>query len=255
MSVELKPEYLQSLSQSEYEVLEYIYKHKNEVLNMSIKELSSSTFFSTATIMRLCKKLKLSGFSELKYMLRREMKTTSQKELETYPVEEMSEIFCNDLHETCGLLHPSNVQKLVEYLLSDKRIHFFAKGITMSTLKYFSKYLLSCNRANICYEDTHIAYLATQQMNENDIVIVASKSGSTTQVIKLVQMAKARNAIVIAFVGIGKTPLSALADVNFYISNTSILTTKCNYDMASRAPFILLFDIIINQYLQKKLAD
>ncbi|MFA9378906.1 MAG: MurR/RpiR family transcriptional regulator [Lachnotalea sp.] len=117
MAIELTPEYLQNLSQSEYEVLEYIYKNKRQVLNMSIKELSTITFFSTATIMRLCKKLQLSGFSELKYMLRQDLKSTNATATESYNVEEMSEIFCSDLHETCTLINPNSMKQVVEFLM------------------------------------------------------------------------------------------------------------------------------------------
>ncbi len=61
---------LNTLTQSELSVLQYIDVHSNEVLTMSIQELSEKVFFSTATILRLCKKLNLSGFSELKFTLK-----------------------------------------------------------------------------------------------------------------------------------------------------------------------------------------
>ncbi len=56
---------LNTLTQSELSVLQYIDVHSNEVLTMSIQELSEKVFFSTATILRLCKNLILVDFPNL----------------------------------------------------------------------------------------------------------------------------------------------------------------------------------------------
>ena len=46
---------------------------------MSIRELSQAVSYSSATILRFCKKLGLSGFSELKFALRNEAEDPKQK--------------------------------------------------------------------------------------------------------------------------------------------------------------------------------
>lgn len=54
------------LSHNEKIIAKYILEHPHEVLNMNSSQLAKSCFVSTATIYRLCDKLNLSGFSELK---------------------------------------------------------------------------------------------------------------------------------------------------------------------------------------------
>ena len=56
----------QGFSNNERVLADYILEHPTEVLNMDIKTLAKACFVSSATIYRLCSKLELSGFSELK---------------------------------------------------------------------------------------------------------------------------------------------------------------------------------------------
>lgn len=54
------------LSKNERILANYILKHPEDVLKMSSKDLGKECFVSTATVYRLCDKLELSGFSDLK---------------------------------------------------------------------------------------------------------------------------------------------------------------------------------------------
>lgn len=54
------------LSKNERILEDYILKHPEDVLKMSSKDLGKECFVSTATVYRLCDKLGLSGFSDLK---------------------------------------------------------------------------------------------------------------------------------------------------------------------------------------------
>ncbi len=47
---------INSLTISELDILRYIDNNKKEILDMSIQDLSKSVFFSTTSIIRLCKK-------------------------------------------------------------------------------------------------------------------------------------------------------------------------------------------------------
>ena len=57
---------LKEISKNERILADYILKHPEDVLKMSSKDLGKECFVSTATVYRLCDKLGLSGFSDLK---------------------------------------------------------------------------------------------------------------------------------------------------------------------------------------------
>lgn len=57
---------LDKLSNYEQIIAKYILQHPQQVLSMNSKELSMKCAVSQATVYRLCDKLGISGFSELK---------------------------------------------------------------------------------------------------------------------------------------------------------------------------------------------
>lgn len=239
---------LTTLSSSEIDVLKYIDSNKKVVLDCSIQELSKQTFISTATIMRLCKKMGLTGFSELKYILREKIK---EENINVNGKTSLSKIIDKTMFEitqSSNLINKDNIESVVELLLSNKNIHFFAKGLTSTAFKYVSKHLLTCNRLNICYEDTHIAYLAAERMTKDDVLFVASLSGTTKQIIKMVQIAKSRGATIVAITNIENNIIAELADINFYVYIDS--DDKCQYDMKSRMPVLFILNVIVKYYVE-----
>lgn len=54
---------IKSLSNNELNILKFVYEHGEDVPDMSIQALASQVCYSSATILRFCKKLGYSGFS------------------------------------------------------------------------------------------------------------------------------------------------------------------------------------------------
>ena len=61
------------LNDSEKEMIQYIKSHKQEVINMTINELAKILLSSKSSVLRLAKKLGFTGYSELKYALKKEI--------------------------------------------------------------------------------------------------------------------------------------------------------------------------------------
>lgn len=242
-------ETINSLTISELDVLRFIDNNKKLVLDWSIQNLSQATFVSTATIMRLCKKLGLSGFSEIKYHLKEEV---CHEEINKRPATFKDLISQNikSIVETSKMLDEEKVMQVVNHMKQKKNIHFFGKGLTSTVLNYCSKQLLTYNRSNFNYQDTHIAYLVAESMSENDLLFVCSLSGNTHQVVRMAQIAKSRNAIVVTISARSDNQLSKIGDYNFAIYKEE---EECRqYDISSRLPILYILNIIISIYIDIK---
>ncbi len=73
ISLHLDDTIIKSLTGNELNILKYIYGHADDIRHMSIQELASQVSYSSATVLRFCKKLGYSGFAELKYVLHQEL--------------------------------------------------------------------------------------------------------------------------------------------------------------------------------------
>ncbi len=243
-------EIINSLTISELDVLRFIDNNKSVILDYSIQNLAKETFVSTATIIRLCKKLGYSGFSELKYYIREEINHI-EKYRKSATFDQILSHNVKSITETAAMLEEGKITEIVNKMLNrEVKIHFFGKGLTSTVLDYASKQLLTYNRANFVYHDTHIAYLAAESMDENDLLFVASLSGYTHQVVRMAQIAKSRKACVVTISTNKENDLAKIGDYNFTVFED--VNRSERHDIASRIPILFILNVIITLYIDKK---
>lgn len=244
-------EVINSLTMSELYVLRFMDKHKAETINSSVQELSDMTFVSTATVMRLAKKLGYTGFAELKYSLKQDLE--EERELQKKGSEsshiEINKSLLATVEQTSDNLDMDLVCEVVKLLESEKNIHMFAKGLTSNVFEYATKQLQTAKRQIHLYNDTHIAYINGERFTENDVVFLASLSGRTHQVVRMGLIASSRGATVITITGRGENELSKLGDINFKVANERVGTSK--HDFSTRLAMMYLMDVIIGIYLDR----
>ena len=244
-------EIINGLSPLELEILRYISSHKEDVANMSIHDLAKTTFVSATTIIRLCKKLNLEGYSHLKYFLRDKVASRPQ-EANIYASRSLQDLLAEelaDIEHTANGINLEAVNEIAALMHQKTQIHFFAKGLTSIVFEYASRHLLSLSRHVTLYQDTHIAYIQAEHLTENDIVFLASLSGETEQVVRVAQVAQARNAKVVVFTVNPTSRLAKLGDYYFHLVNDA--TTTLDVDTKSRCQLMLILNIIIKAFVQQ----
>ncbi|SHJ87166.1 transcriptional regulator, RpiR family [Anaerobranca californiensis DSM 14826] len=235
------------MNKSEFDVLTYITNHQEKVVKMTVSQLAKETFVSTATVIRLCKKLGFTGFNELKYNLKKQKKALNLELVEeSYSQIIKKKIF--DIQKTCELINEEVIEKVLN-IFRTKKIHFFGKGLSEITCEYLTNQLLQINILAINHTNTHIAYLYGEKMDENDAIFILSLSGETSQPLKMAQIAKTRGATVISVTTIGMNSLAKLADINLFVYAED--DDEVEFDNKSRAPVLVLFQIIFDMYINK----
>lgn len=240
---------LNSLTLTELSVLRYLDANKKQVLEMSVQAVAEKNFVSTATIIRLSKKLGYSGFSELKFSIREEFRQYAEVN-ESLTYESIVDEHINNIINTKDLISKELIINVVNKMNRAKNIHFFGKGLTNAIVSYYSKILFTLGINNIIYEDTHIAYLAAEKMDKSDLVFIVSLSGNTNQAVRMAQIAKSRKATIISITSNTSNTLSSLSDIQL-----TFITGKQNNrvaDSVSRTPSLFLFDIIVEVFIAKR---
>lgn len=239
---------LNTLTQSELSVLQYIDNHTSEVLNMSIHELSEKIFLSTATILRLCKKLNFSGYSELKFALKNS--TSSCDVCTTDSIDDKSLLLhlYTEIENTSRLLNIENIETVVSYLLNDRQVHLFSTGITTMVFDYMQRYLLAIERSTTVYKTDILTFHSIKRMTKDgDVLILASTTGSEPSILKAAKLAKSNNVPLIAIVPLTNNPLSQIADTTLYFFAKD--RTFYNCDIKNRTSIFYIIDVILEYYL------
>lgn len=247
-------EIINNLTQSEITVLKYIDLHQEDIIEMSIQECAIKSFTSTATVLRLCKKLNLSGFSELKFIIKQNFSKNKNYQIKARTNYDMNNDLYKKIENMAQIINLKKLDEVIKLLMSDKKIYLFANGITSVVMEYFEQYLLSANRISTFYRNAPMAYRGISDLSKDDIIFIASASGTTSAVVKVAQLAKNTGVTIIGITDFNNNPLSQLSDICFYT-----LTDERRYfetDIKSRIGAFFIIDIIMEGYiynLSKKL--
>lgn len=203
-----------NLSESEVNVLEYMMSDPEKIQKEGIRNLAKSNFTSTASIIRLAKKLGYSGYNELIFDIKKMVSGSNTANLR----EE------NQFTWKCK----SNIESLSdlskEYLSKEKYIYLYGEGFCEFVTGYIyrkllvKKYnvlLLHGLEVPIVYENIH-----------NPTLIIISKSGENFACIRKIDQLSNLGGQVISITSNPNSTISNLSDLALSIPVSNIADSK-----------------------------
>ncbi|CAM3406841.1 MULTISPECIES: MurR/RpiR family transcriptional regulator [Saccharibacillus] len=164
-------------SGSERAIADYVLQHREKVLGMTIRELSEATYSSNPTIVRLCRKLGVSGFREFKIVLSSEFERTAGREEvdANLPFRKrhssaaiagnIAELTQSTVREAAELLGGERLDKAAALLGAARGVYLFAAGDSMVRALGLQGKLLKINRpvqiSSLMQEQGYHAYNAS----------------------------------------------------------------------------------------------
>ncbi len=237
-----------NLTPAEKKAADFILENRDEVIHWSITDLAQKSSSSESTIVRLCKKLRLKGYQELRVFLAQEIVSPVKQIHEEInitdgAVEIQKKVFqaaSQALADTEQILPAENIENAIQTLLHSNSISFFgigASGVIATDAFYrFSKLGIPCHVAT----DAHSQVNKSILLNERDTVIAISHSGKTRDVIRAIDTAKKQGARIISVTQFSHSPIIELADIVLYTSSKE--TAFRSEAMASRIAQLAIID-------------
>ncbi|MBO0452675.1 MULTISPECIES: MurR/RpiR family transcriptional regulator [Enterococcus] len=245
----LDNEVLTSLNPNERAILHYIYTNPHVVENATIRELADQLTVSTTTILRFCKKIRLAGYSELKYIIKQDKAFYTKETLKKKPNSALLQEMSQEIENTLLLMKNQTVQQMIEILNSSRHIHLYSGGgISGRVLDYWEKMLFSYGRQNVYrYEASRLAFHIAETLTEQDVLFVISCSGTYEPTIRMANLAKMRGATVVAITPYTDNVLATTADLTFRFFGHP--RQNKNTEFTSRLPIFFIIDTIFKAYL------
>lgn len=217
-------------SNSEKVIADYILKHLDEVTSMSIQDLAKKTYTSTSSVMRLCTRLKLSGFKEFKLNLLQEGNEVSDKGALIDPnlpfsldsstaqiASSINKLTVQSINEAQNLLSISDLNKAASILYNAKKVGIFGLGDAyLAGLSFQMKMM----QIGVNYLTTSIhgeQNILCQSLNKDDAAILISYSGTMTPIIYCGKQLKRNKASSIAICSDPNSPLAKLCDITLIL--------------------------------------
>ena len=245
---------IKSLSGNELNILKFICGHAQDVLDMSINELARHVSYSTATILRLCKKLGYSGFAEFKYALRQELnkprtapKSVKDSALSTQMI---LDNLSSNTEGTAKLIQEEQLYQTFHYFDSNCPIYLWAPGGPTSILTdYFEKLLFSIGRQNVYkVEASKTGEHILRTIHTESILVLISVTGDFAPTVKLAKLARMNGIPIISITPCTNNRIAELATVNFRFFTTQ--HENMGAEFTSRLPIFFIIHLIICTYLE-----
>lgn len=219
------------MGNAEKKVADWITENPGKIISLSIVELAEQCKCSEATIVRFSKRLGLSGYQELKISLASESGTTSVNTsiTKTDSAYQMFEKVCNDIYisleKTKKSLNEKYIDEASKKLCAANKIAIFGLGNSSPIALDASHKFMRAGLNAIAYTDNHMQVIAASHLEENDIAIGISHSGSSKDIVDALKVAKEHGATTITITNMGKSPILKQSDI---VLSTSSDETQYN---------------------------
>jgi DNA-binding MurR/RpiR family transcriptional regulator len=236
---------------------------------MSIQELSSLTYTSTTSVLRLCRKLGFSGFKDFKLQLLRDYDRYAQRgrsvnvnmpfDGRDTDLEVMQKIasLTKDTVTACQtLLSQTVVKDVVGRMLAARNVLGVAVSDSFLRLTDFQNKML---KINVYVELTNLqpeqAFLCTHA-TPDDLALLVSYSGKTAEVVHDALILKDRGVPSVAITSDAQSPLASLVDCVMPLPNDEN-SRMANYTLSSQIAIeyalnVLFACIYKTQYYQSR---
>lgn len=242
------------LTKSENKLANYIAAHTEHVIYDTIKSLGKATNTGDATIVRLCKKLGYSGFSDLKIALAQDsMMTTSKGHDETQTTPQLSsKVLISSIEKTEELISHPVLAEAVNLLAQAKRIHIFGVGHSGESARDYERTWLRIGLIANAESDPHIQVQVATLLNKDDVVVGLSLSGHTKDMYDSLKVAKEYGAKILAITNDLISPIALLGDVSLQTAVSEFMNIGT---VAGQVSQLYLCDVLAREYEKMNKVD
>ncbi|MEH6941083.1 MurR/RpiR family transcriptional regulator [Bacillus sp. JJ722] len=235
---------LEELSASEKQVFFYINNHIADIQNTTLVNLAEVNNVSTTTIIRMCHKLGLKGFSELKYLLQ-----TPKNNTEVCNSDQLIATFSQIVRQGISKIEEAKIIKLVDQIIFAPKVYIACLGMTKNIGEYFSKILVTEKKNVVFTYDSFIIDILPQIVDKDDLIIIISESGNTSNTLELAEHLKYNLSHTVAIVNNPNARIAQYVDTTIYASTEEFDSEVFHYH---HSPLLFVIDMILNIYMYKR---
>jgi|LGVF01.2.fsa_nt_gb DNA-binding MurR/RpiR family transcriptional regulator len=221
--------YKEDLSMAERVVLDYLIENKAVLRNFNVEKIAEAAYTSPASVVRMCKKLGYNGFKDFKIdfiLANAKVEIPENREYKDVILTKSSNqgklVIENNiriLEETLKLHDEKSLSKAAHIIMKSRKILIFGKGSSYLVCKDLEMKLRRINKFCVAQGESHEQLVDASFINQNDVVIFVSNSGTTKEIISAALVAKDNKAKIVSIVKLGSSLLADLSDIVLYTSS------------------------------------
>lgn len=236
------------LNSSELNIVKALLSDPKCNSQLSLSKLAKKLFVSESAIFRLCKKLGLSGYSEMKFELAH-LSEESKKENNVNLIEQIT----NAANMTIKQFKRIDLNSFFQTLHNAQTVYLYSTGWQQELIAdYFAKSLfLVGKKAVVLPSALDELKRCSSWSNKGDILCVISYSGNNLGVYEELKNLSLvdDNLKVVSMSKLGANKISTLADYNFFFETINFsYNTGFTNEKISFSPAYIYIDLLVSNY-------
>ncbi|MCY7707227.1 MurR/RpiR family transcriptional regulator [Bacillus safensis] len=241
----------QTLSETERYLLNYIHQHLEDISTLSIVTLSERANVSTATIVRLMKKIGYNGYTSFKYRLKQEKKMTdASDQLKNIDEDIKLAIRKNEeeVLKTIQLQSIGQIEDAVQKIHNADKIYIFGRGFSEMIAKEMTIKLQLIGKTCEVHDDPNIIRLKSRDIEKSELAIFVSLNGETAELVEACQNLSMKQVTTITVTTRIDSTLSKISDMTLvgYKGEQSFFP---DYEVRSRLSLHVIARILLDAYV------
>lgn len=254
---------LPMLPSGEKRVADFVLAHTPDIITLPIDKVAAACRTSPATVIRLCKRLGVTGYRDFTRQIASEISVAPNVNNEYQDIapgdtlmeiaQKVSTTNLLAIENTLQLLDEKELERAVTAITNAHRVDFYGVGTSgLAALDAHNKFL-RIGKFSYATIDPHQQILSTYSLAPGDVALFISYSGETSDTLESAQIAKDAGATIISLTRSCRNSLSNLADITLYSYNAESLIRSG--PKGSRIAQLTIIDILYTCVISNNFVD
>lgn len=209
----------EQMTVTERRIIDYLLNPSNLDFQTSLKNIATDLDVSEALIVKVAKLLGFKGFRELRTVLSEQLQQQdieqfelSQQDTTQDLIDKVFNLSYQTISEGRAIVSPEIMEQAAKCFFNARQRDLYAAGGSNTICDdIFHKFLRIGVRCN-SYRDIHFMMMSASLLSEQDVVLVVSHSGKTSDLLRATKIAKENGAKIICITHSNISPIAELAD-------------------------------------------
>ena len=212
-----------TLSPAEDRVAERVLADARGAAALTISELAAAASTSETTVLRFCKRLGLPGYPQLRLALAEESaqpRTAAAPKTDISAEDSIDDVIrkiafadASAVEETADQLDRATLEAAAKAIAGARRVDVCGSGASGVVAADLQQKLHRIGVVAFAWIDPHIALTSAALLQDGDVAVGVSHSGTTRETLEALQLAKSRGATTVAVTNFPYSPLARAADL------------------------------------------
>lgn len=214
---------LPSLTPAEERVADTVLADARRASDLTITELAHAAETSETTVLRFCKRLGLKGYPQLRLALAAESAMPREQRMAGSDISasdtiddiiaKVATVDSSAVEETAQQLDRDSLKAAVDAVAAATRVDIYGIGASAIVGTDLQSKLHRIGVVSFAWNDPHVALTSATLLTKQDVAICISHSGSTSETIESLNVAREHGATTVAVTNFPLSPLAQAADI------------------------------------------